>query len=228
MEPDEARELARRVRCPVLVIHGEQDALGSVTRGIALAEDTGGELVTLEGWEFVEDGRAVLEATRTETALLAGICDGGGWALMLAATQPAAALGVAAIAPCVPRLTPSHPNYRRYPSLAPLDTDQGWARWMPRAIDASVRPRAWRIDAACVGHVAPRRSWAAASAWSPTATRSPSTWPPAAWPWRSTRPSWTAAARPGSRRTPVCHRRPGQVRPPGRRGRPGRGLRVAG
>jgi pimeloyl-ACP methyl ester carboxylesterase len=49
MEPDEARELARRVRCPVLVIHGEQDALGSVTRGIALAEDTGGELVTLEG-----------------------------------------------------------------------------------------------------------------------------------------------------------------------------------
>jgi pimeloyl-ACP methyl ester carboxylesterase len=49
MEPDEARELARRVRCPVLVIHGDQDALGSVTRGIALAEDTGGRLVLLEG-----------------------------------------------------------------------------------------------------------------------------------------------------------------------------------
>jgi pimeloyl-ACP methyl ester carboxylesterase len=79
-------------------------------------------------WEFVEDGRAILEATRTETALLAGICDGGGWALMLAATQPATALGVAAIAPCVPRLTPSHPNYRRYPSLEPLDTDEGWAK----------------------------------------------------------------------------------------------------
>jgi pimeloyl-ACP methyl ester carboxylesterase len=42
-------------------------------------------------WEFVEDGRAILEATRTETALLAGICDGGGWALMLTATQPATA-----------------------------------------------------------------------------------------------------------------------------------------
>jgi pimeloyl-ACP methyl ester carboxylesterase len=79
-------------------------------------------------WEFMEDGRAILEATRTETALLAGICDGGGWALMLAATQPATALGVAAIAPCVPRLTPSHPNYRRYPSLEPLDTDEGWAK----------------------------------------------------------------------------------------------------
>jgi pimeloyl-ACP methyl ester carboxylesterase/predicted glycosyltransferase len=49
MEPDEARELARRVRCPVLVIHGDHDALGSVTRGIALAEDTSGELVLLEG-----------------------------------------------------------------------------------------------------------------------------------------------------------------------------------
>ena len=49
MEPDEARELARRVRCPVLVIHGDQDALGSVTRGIALAEDTVGRLVLLEG-----------------------------------------------------------------------------------------------------------------------------------------------------------------------------------
>jgi pimeloyl-ACP methyl ester carboxylesterase len=47
MEPDEARELAGRVRCPVLVIHGDQDAVGSVTRGIALAEDTGGRLVLL-------------------------------------------------------------------------------------------------------------------------------------------------------------------------------------
>ena len=49
MEHDEARELAGRVRCPVLVIHGDQDAIGSVTRGIALAEDTGGRLVLLEG-----------------------------------------------------------------------------------------------------------------------------------------------------------------------------------
>jgi pimeloyl-ACP methyl ester carboxylesterase len=49
LEPDEARELARRVRCPVLVIHGEHDAVESVTRGIALAEDTDGRLVLLEG-----------------------------------------------------------------------------------------------------------------------------------------------------------------------------------
>jgi pimeloyl-ACP methyl ester carboxylesterase/predicted glycosyltransferase len=49
LEPEEARELARRVRCPVLVIHGENDAIGSVTRGMALAEHTGGQLAVLEG-----------------------------------------------------------------------------------------------------------------------------------------------------------------------------------
>src|SRR6266581_5501985 len=49
LEPEEARALARRVRCPVLVIHGDEDAIVSVTRGAALAEQTGGELVVLEG-----------------------------------------------------------------------------------------------------------------------------------------------------------------------------------
>jgi pimeloyl-ACP methyl ester carboxylesterase/predicted glycosyltransferase len=49
LEQDEARELARRVRCPVLVIHGDEDALTSVTRGEALAEHTAGLLVVLEG-----------------------------------------------------------------------------------------------------------------------------------------------------------------------------------
>jgi pimeloyl-ACP methyl ester carboxylesterase/predicted glycosyltransferase len=47
--PDEARELASRVRCPVLVIHGEHDAIASASLGIALAEHTGGQLVLLEG-----------------------------------------------------------------------------------------------------------------------------------------------------------------------------------
>ena len=77
----------------------------------------------------MKDGRAVLEATGTEDALLGGLCDGGGYALMLAATDPAVALGVAAISPSVPRLTAGHPNYRRYPSTEPLDTDEGWAKW---------------------------------------------------------------------------------------------------
>jgi pimeloyl-ACP methyl ester carboxylesterase/predicted glycosyltransferase len=49
LETEELRDLARRVRCPVLVIQGEHDAISSKTRGIALAEDTRGQLVLLEG-----------------------------------------------------------------------------------------------------------------------------------------------------------------------------------
>jgi pimeloyl-ACP methyl ester carboxylesterase len=33
----------------VLVIHGEGDAIASVSRGAAMAEQTGGDLVVLEG-----------------------------------------------------------------------------------------------------------------------------------------------------------------------------------
>jgi pimeloyl-ACP methyl ester carboxylesterase/predicted glycosyltransferase len=43
------RELSARVRCPVLVIHGESDAISPSARGVALAEATCGELVLLEG-----------------------------------------------------------------------------------------------------------------------------------------------------------------------------------
>jgi pimeloyl-ACP methyl ester carboxylesterase/predicted glycosyltransferase len=49
LTPDEARALAARVRCPVLVVHGQDDAVVSVTRGIAMAEQTGGRVVILEG-----------------------------------------------------------------------------------------------------------------------------------------------------------------------------------
>ena len=53
----EARELAARTRCPVLVIHGENDAIRSHTTGAALAELTGGTLVTLEGSGHAPHGR---------------------------------------------------------------------------------------------------------------------------------------------------------------------------
>ena len=49
LTPEEAQELCKGVRCPVLVIHGACDAITSVTRGAAMAEQTGGELVVLEG-----------------------------------------------------------------------------------------------------------------------------------------------------------------------------------
>jgi pimeloyl-ACP methyl ester carboxylesterase len=42
-------ELCKRVRCPVLVLHGDEDALHPHARGMALAQATGGELVTFEG-----------------------------------------------------------------------------------------------------------------------------------------------------------------------------------
>jgi pimeloyl-ACP methyl ester carboxylesterase len=49
MEPDEARELARRVRRPVLVIHGELDGCQPRERAVAVAGLAGGTLVALEG-----------------------------------------------------------------------------------------------------------------------------------------------------------------------------------
>ena len=49
LTPEESRALCRRLRCPVLVIHGAGDAISSVSRGAALAEQTGGDLVVLEG-----------------------------------------------------------------------------------------------------------------------------------------------------------------------------------
>jgi pimeloyl-ACP methyl ester carboxylesterase len=45
----ETRALCRGVRCPVLVIQGTEDAITGPSRGIALAEATGGSLVLLEG-----------------------------------------------------------------------------------------------------------------------------------------------------------------------------------
>lgn len=43
------RELAAQVRCPVLVIHGDDDRLTPLGRGQALAEMTGGRLATITG-----------------------------------------------------------------------------------------------------------------------------------------------------------------------------------
>ncbi|MGH3019990.1 MAG: alpha/beta fold hydrolase, partial [Gaiellaceae bacterium] len=79
--------------------------------------------------EMVEDGRAVLEAGGAERAILTGLCDGGGLALMLASAHPETALGVFALAPCVPYIGKPHPNYLRYPFADALDTDEGWAKW---------------------------------------------------------------------------------------------------
>jgi pimeloyl-ACP methyl ester carboxylesterase/predicted glycosyltransferase len=49
MGEEETRALCKRVRCPLLVIQGTDDAITGASRGIALAEETGGELVLLGG-----------------------------------------------------------------------------------------------------------------------------------------------------------------------------------
>jgi pimeloyl-ACP methyl ester carboxylesterase/predicted glycosyltransferase len=49
LDEQTVRELCGRVRSPVLVIQGTDDAITGQSRGIALAEATGGELVLLEG-----------------------------------------------------------------------------------------------------------------------------------------------------------------------------------
>jgi pimeloyl-ACP methyl ester carboxylesterase len=48
-DPERAVELAGRLRCPVLVVHGDQDAIRPLANGAKLAELAGGELVIVEG-----------------------------------------------------------------------------------------------------------------------------------------------------------------------------------
>jgi pimeloyl-ACP methyl ester carboxylesterase/predicted glycosyltransferase len=64
--PDEAeiRELAARIRCPVLVIHGRDDAIRSHASGAALAELTGGTLVTLDGSGHAPHARDPVKVNR--------------------------------------------------------------------------------------------------------------------------------------------------------------------
>jgi pimeloyl-ACP methyl ester carboxylesterase len=49
LDSQRVTELAAKVRCPVLVVHGDQDAISAPARGDALAEATRGRLVVLEG-----------------------------------------------------------------------------------------------------------------------------------------------------------------------------------
>lgn len=54
---EEAEEVCRNVRCPVLVIHGDQDQCQLLARGEAVARQTGGRLVVLEGAGHMTPGR---------------------------------------------------------------------------------------------------------------------------------------------------------------------------
>jgi pimeloyl-ACP methyl ester carboxylesterase len=45
----DAEAICRQVRCPVLIVHGDQDAIVSYETGVALAQWTGGQMVTFSG-----------------------------------------------------------------------------------------------------------------------------------------------------------------------------------
>ena len=49
MELEEATRLAQSLSCPVLVIHGDDDEIVLHANGVALAELSGGRLLTMEG-----------------------------------------------------------------------------------------------------------------------------------------------------------------------------------
>jgi pimeloyl-ACP methyl ester carboxylesterase/predicted glycosyltransferase len=55
--PAEAEALCRKVTCPVLVIHGDQDRCQPLARGRAVAELTGGRLAVLAGSGHLPQGR---------------------------------------------------------------------------------------------------------------------------------------------------------------------------
>jgi pimeloyl-ACP methyl ester carboxylesterase/predicted glycosyltransferase len=57
MDADETRRVARMIRCPVLVIHGDGDRVCSHEIGAELARETGGTLITISGAGHASNAR---------------------------------------------------------------------------------------------------------------------------------------------------------------------------
>jgi predicted glycosyltransferase len=65
--PSEIERICRRLRCPILVIHGADDRCQPVARGERLAELTGGEVVVLDGAGHLPHARDPVKVTRLIT-----------------------------------------------------------------------------------------------------------------------------------------------------------------
>ena len=78
--------------------------------------------------EFAADALAVMEATATERAVVAGVSCSALWATLLAADHPERVQGAVFIGPAVP-LAPPHPERTVYSSHEQIDTDEGWAKY---------------------------------------------------------------------------------------------------
>lgn len=78
--------------------------------------------------EFVADALAVLAATDTERAVVAGVSFGGHWTALLAGLHPECVDGAILIGTPT-SLVPPHPQRSTYPFEEELDEDQGWAKY---------------------------------------------------------------------------------------------------
>ena len=86
----------------------------------------GAEAYTIR--EFALDALAVLDATATERAVVAGVSCAALWGVLLAAEHPERIAGAAFISPAV-SLAPQLPERTVYSFDEPLDTDEGWAKY---------------------------------------------------------------------------------------------------
>jgi pimeloyl-ACP methyl ester carboxylesterase/UDP:flavonoid glycosyltransferase YjiC (YdhE family) len=76
----------------------------------------------------ISDIRAVLDATGTERAVLAGFCTGFIWALLFATAEPKRVTGIVTIAPTLP-IPPADPWERYEHSFDDVpDSTEGWAK----------------------------------------------------------------------------------------------------
>ena len=78
--------------------------------------------------EFVADTIAVMDAAGVDRAVLVGLCSSSWRALLIAVLHPDRVLGVVAIAPWAPFLTPPLPARVAYDFDEALDTTEGWAK----------------------------------------------------------------------------------------------------
>jgi pimeloyl-ACP methyl ester carboxylesterase/UDP:flavonoid glycosyltransferase YjiC (YdhE family) len=77
---------------------------------------------------YVSDARAVLDATGTERAVVAGFSAGCFWAMQLARSDPQRVLGLVQIGPFLPFTGLPLPEWTQYSFDDELDTDEGWAK----------------------------------------------------------------------------------------------------
>src|SRR3954451_24487139 len=94
------------------------------------------DVVWLDRWR-PDDCLTVMDATGTERAVIVGICGDGVWpSAELAGWHPERVLGIVAVAPGVPLLTPPHPGRPAAMETFEehLDAPQGWEKFNRRYI----------------------------------------------------------------------------------------------